>query len=79
MTQCDDPWQQEAGYFDNKTATFLNFFKKKDIAIVTAVIKTDCSKAAVCAACSCLGCDNVTITVNPKDVAAMEKFKFVKQ
>jgi hypothetical protein len=79
MTQCDDPWQQEADYFSKKEATLKSFLEKKGITVLELKIVTDCSKSAVCAACSCAGCDNASVRVDAGSVTAMEKLKFTKK
>jgi hypothetical protein len=79
MTQCDDPWQQEADYFSKKEATLKSFLEKKGVTVLELKIVTDCTKSAVCAACSCAGCDNASVRVDAASVAAMEKLKFTKK
>ena len=79
MTQCADAWQNEPNYFNDKAATLKTYLKKQGITAIDVTVVQDCSNAAVCAACTCAGCDLATVKVNANDVAVMEKLKFVKK
>jgi hypothetical protein len=79
MTQCADPWQQEADYLNNKEATLKKYLEKQGVSVVKLSIVVDCTKSAVCAACTCQGCDFASVKVSAADVTAMEKLKFVKK
>ena len=79
MTQCADAWQSDANYFLNKEATLKAYLEKQGIKVLELSVVQDCSQGAVCAACTCAGCDKATVKVNDTDVAAMEKLKFVKK
>ena len=71
MSQCADPWMQEAGYFDNKTGVLKQFLINRGISVSNLSITTDCGSAAVCLACNCAGCDKATAEVDETNVAAM--------
>ncbi len=79
MTQCADAWQSDANYFNNKEATLKAYLEKQGVTVLSLTVVQDCSQSAVCAACTCAGCDKATVNVNATDVAAMEKLKFVKK
>ena len=79
MTQCADAWQSDANYFNNKEATLKAYLEKQGITVLSLTVVQDCSQSAVCAACTCAGCDKATVKVNDIDVAAMEKLKFTKK
>ncbi len=76
MSQCADPWMQEAGYFNNKTGVLKQFLVNKGITVSNVSIATDCGNSAVCLACTCAGCDKATVEVAETDVAAMVVFGF---
>ena len=79
MTQCADAWQSDANYFKDKEGTLKAYLIKQGATVLKLSVVQDCSQSAVCAACTCAGCDKATVTVNASDVAAMEKLKFVKK
>jgi hypothetical protein len=79
MTQCADAWQSDANYFNNKEATLKTYLEKQGIKVLSLTVVQDCSQGAVCAACTCAGCDKATVKVNDTDVPAMEKLKFTKK
>ncbi len=79
MSQCNDPWQQEADYFNKKEATLKSYLEKQGVTVLELNIVTDCTKSAVCAACTCAGCDNASVRVDAASIAAMEKLKFTKK
>ncbi len=80
MTQCDDPWQDET-YFKDKELGLKTYLEKQGIVPqeLSVALNSECAKNAVCAACTCASCYDATIKVDAKDVAAMEKLKFVKK
>jgi hypothetical protein len=76
MTQCADLWQGDA-YFLDKTGTLKAFLEGKSIEVVDISIETDCGTAAVCQACTCLGCDIATVEVPKADENKMKALNFV--
>jgi hypothetical protein len=80
MTQCDDPWQDET-YFKDKALGLKTYLEKQGIVPqeLSVALDSECAKNVVCAACFCTSCYNATVKVDAKDVAAMEKLKFVKK
>ena len=76
MSQCADPWMQEAGYFNNKAGVLKQFLVNRGISVSTLSITTDCGNSATCAACTCAGCDKATAAVEETHVAAMEALGF---
>lgn len=76
MSQCADPWMQEAGYFNNKTGVLKQFLVNRGISVNTLSITTDCGNSATCLACTCAGCDKATAEVEATNVAAMEALGF---
>ncbi len=76
MSQCADPWMQETGYLDNKTGVLKQFLVNRGISVSSLSITTNCGNGAVCAACTCAGCDKATAEVEEANLAAMEALGF---
>jgi hypothetical protein len=81
MTQCADPWHDEAFFNGDKEKALSNFLNKQGIEVktITIVQDEDCAKLIQCAACQCQSCLVATVEVAEDDVAAMEKLKFKKK
>lgn len=78
MTQCADPWQDDANYFKDKEGTLKTYLAKQGVTVLKLSIVEDCVlQSAACTACMCAGCDRATVSVNGIDIAVMKKLMFV--
>ena len=75
-TQCADPWMADAGFQNDKTGTIKRFLISKNIDVISLSITSNCNGAAVCAACTCKGCDKITAEVPEDDVVDMQTLGF---
>jgi hypothetical protein len=80
MTQCADPWQDDA-YAKDKPAALKAYLQKQGITVLELKIETNkaCSDLIACAACACASCLDASVRVEDKDIPAMEKLKFAKK
>lgn len=76
MTQCADPWMQDAAYFNNKEATLIKYLNDRGVQVKELRISENCADAMVCSACICIGCDLATVKINAEDEAALAALGF---
>jgi hypothetical protein len=78
MTQCADPWQDDA-YFKDKEAALKAYLKKEGVTVVSLSVVEDSPGIIACAACTCPGNYIANVTTDSGDEAKMVALKFTKK
>lgn len=78
MTQCSDPWVNEA-YYQNKENAIRSFLEMKGVNVIHLKITTNIDSNEVnCQACTCLSNDTVTVEIHGEDIVELKALHFIE-